>query len=206
MNDKTSRAFLAAAGALWALSVAAGSGLLIRYERAPGAQATPARQWPAGVGFEPDSRRFTLVMLAHPRCPCTRASLRELAKLMAREPGRLTAEVLFFRPEGASETWAHTNLWRAAAEIPGVQVRSDEGGQLARNAFHAATSGQTLLYDAEGRLLFRGGITAARGHEGDNTGESAIRALLAGQGGTQTVAGTAPVFGCSLFAPAEGIP
>jgi hypothetical protein len=44
--------------------------------------------------------------------------------------------------------------------------------------FGAATWGQTMVYGRDGRLLFSGGITAARGHYGDNAGTQAIAALL----------------------------
>ena len=42
------------------------------------------------------------------------------------------------------------------------------------------TSGQVVVYDAKGALLFSGGITAARGHMGDNAGRDRITALLRG--------------------------
>ncbi len=61
--------------------------------------------------------------------------------------------------------------------------------------FGAATSGQTLLYDASGRLLFSGGITPARGHAGDNDGSDALLELLSGGSGRHH---QTPVFGCSL--------
>jgi hypothetical protein len=53
-----------------------------------------------------------------------------------------------------------------------------------------------ILYDAAGRLRFSGGITAARGHAGDNLGRSAIVELLEGDSPTATAT---PVFGCSLL-------
>ena len=64
-----------------------------------------------------------------------------------------------------------------------------------------ATSGHALLFDRDGRLLFRGGITPARGHEGDNFGASAIAARLAGR----PARAEAPVFGCPIagLAPAD---
>jgi hypothetical protein len=65
---------------------------------------------------------------------------------------------------------------------------------LARQ-FHATTSGQTLLYSPAGSLMFSGGITAARGHEGDNVGESTIVALLTGK---PTDVVRTPVFGCPI--------
>jgi hypothetical protein len=137
-------------------------------------------------------------MLAHPRCACTRASVEELSRLMARLRGRLEARVLFFQPASAPDGWSKTDLWRAAAAIPGVEIRRDAGGVEARR-FGAETSGQVLLYDAVGRLLFSGGITALRGHAGDNAGSRAIAALL-----TRTEPGPAasPVLGCALLGPA----
>jgi hypothetical protein len=136
----------------------------------------------------------TLVMLAHPRCPCTRASIAELAKIMTAAQGRLHAYVLFLKPTSFPEQWEQTDLWQSAAAIPGVVVVSDEQGREAAN-FGARTSGKVLLYNAHGRLLFHGGITSSRGHEGDNEGEDAILSLLAE--GVASVTTTA-VYGCSL--------
>jgi hypothetical protein len=135
-------------------------------------------------------------MFAHPRCPCTRASLGELEKIMARCQGAVDARVVFLQPAGQSEDWCQTDLWRSAAGIPGVRVVPDVGGALARR-FHAATSGQTLVYNDRGELLFSGGITLARGHAGDNPGASAIEACLAGQ---TPECREAPVFGCPIAA------
>jgi hypothetical protein len=64
-----------------------------------------------------------------------------------------------------------------------------------------ATSGQVLLYDASGRLRFRGGIRPSRGHEGDNTGRRALEALLLGDGAAPPL--STAVFGCPLFHPRD---
>jgi hypothetical protein len=66
--------------------------------------------------------------------------------------------------------------------------------------FGAATSGQTLLYAADGRLLFNGGITESRGHSGDNAGRSAILSLVLGLTSAPTGQPlSTPVYGCPLF-------
>jgi len=76
-------------------------------------------------------------------------------------------------------------------------VLTDEDGIEARS-FGAVTSGQALLYSAQGRLLFSGGITESRGHSGDNAGRSAIESLVMnGSEGLRTPAST-PVYGCPL--------
>jgi hypothetical protein len=124
----------------------------------------------------------------------------ELALLMARCQDRLTAKVIIFRPKDFPDDWEKTDLWHSAAAIPGVSVFQDEDGQEARR-FHATTSGQTLLYDAEGHLLFSGGITASRGHSGDNAGRSAIVSILTAGAAEKSETFT---FGCSLFNTSSG--
>lgn len=180
---------------LWLLVVGVGLSVLWGYENTPGAAAKPSVLWPADSRIQRAPDRATLVMTVHPHCPCTRASIGELAQLMAQSQGRVTAYVLFLKPAGFSDNWEKTDLWQSAAGIPGVVPVIDyEGAEASR--FKAKTSGQTALYDAEGRLLFSGGITIARGHAGDNAGRSAIVSLV--NAGITGQAET-PVFGCPLF-------
>lgn len=196
MKPKNNRTLLRAGGVLWLLMVCTGIGFLWSYERTPGVAAAALPQWPADSPVRRATDRATLVMLAHPHCPCTRASLGELARLMAQAQGRVTAYVLFVKPSELPDGWEQTDLLASAAAIPGVSVvRDDEGVEAGR--FRAATSGQTMLYDAGGKLLFSGGITSGRGHEGDNAGRAAVVSLLTAGGAGQS---ETPVFGCPLFA------
>jgi hypothetical protein len=181
----------------WLLVISSGLWILWGYENTPGTAAQPPHQWPADSKIPPARDHATLVMLAHPHCPCTRATIGELASIMAHSQGRLTAYVLFLKPAGFSEEWEKSDLWRSAESIPGVTAVIDDEGAEA-NRFHAATSGQTLLYDAGGRLLFSGGITGSRGHSGDNAGHSAIVSLVNAGVAEQT---ESFVFGCPLFDP-----
>ena len=180
---------------LWLLAVAVGLSIVFDYEGSPGAAATAPPRWPTDSRIYRAPERATLVMLAHPHCPCTRASIRELDLLKARADGRVMTYVLFLKPPGFPDAWEETDLWRSAAAIPGVTALSDEAGDEARR-FGAATSGQAILDDTDGHLLFSGGITASRGHSGDNAGRSAIMTLL-GEG--QAAQAETLVFGCPLF-------
>jgi hypothetical protein len=135
-------------------------------------------------------------MLAHPRCDCTRASIGELAELLARAPHRPRTFVVFIRPDGVAPDWEKTGTFAQATGIPGVTVIIDENGTEAAR-FGVWTSGQTMLYDRDGQLAYSGGITRARGTSGSNTGRSALLDLLAGEQPRRT---NARVFGCSLFA------
>ena len=186
----------------WLIVVCGGLWLLARYENTPGPLTQPPQQWPVASHIRRSPDRATLVMLVHPQCPCTRASMGELGAIMAHSQGRLTAFVLFLQPTGFTEDWVKTDLWKTAASIPGVNPILDGDGYEAR-VFHALTSGQTALYDQDGKLIFSGGITASRGHFGDNAGEMAIVALVNSKVPEQT---ETKVYGCPLFAPNSECP
>jgi hypothetical protein len=194
------RLLFCAAVAVWLCLVFAGTAALMGYKNAAGAQLDAPSRWPDDSRLPRVSGQATLVMAAHPHCPCTRASLTELERLLSRTPGRMHAVLLFVRPQGAPSRWEDTDLWRRASSMAGVQTVSDPGGAEARR-FHALTSGQTALYAPDGELLFSGGITAARGHEGDSVGRAYILAALEG---TRLPHPNAPVFGCALDSPDDG--
>jgi len=134
-------------------------------------------------------------MFAHPHCPCTQASIGELNRLLTRCQGPVAVHVLFIQPKGTSLDWTETSLRKSAEAIPGIDVQLDPDGAEAHR-FGAESSGYLALYNPEGKLLFCGGITAARGHAGDNAGENVVVTLLNGQ--NAELKHTA-VFGCSLF-------
>jgi len=185
---------------IWLISVSAGAVWLTRYSGIPGeVGANSPLQWPQSGGLYLDRSRMTLVMVVHPHCSCSRASLRELAEVMTRSQGHVAARVVFEQPAGAPDEWVHSDLWRLASEVPNVTVSVDRDGGIAR-AFHASTSGQIVLYDSAGRLLFAGGITPARGHEGPNAGVDAVLSALRGE---PTADITTPVYGCSLYSPSK---
>jgi hypothetical protein len=184
-----------AAGIAWFAAVVTGFAWLAVYANTPGAAGVAASEWPDGSRIVLDTTRPTLVMLAHPRCTCTRASLGELAEVMARARQRPRGYVVFIKPGGTAVDWERTDLWRTASAIPDVTVvRDDDGVEAAR--FGAQTSGQVYLYDAGGRLLFSGGTTGARAHPGDNLSRATLLALLNHQ---RVTPASTSVFGCSLF-------
>ncbi len=179
---------------LWGTTVLAGFQWIARYETTAGPPPAPAPQWPAEAPVALEPGRANLFLFAHPKCPCTRASLTELARIIVRTSGRLQATVLFYVPADESPDWRDTALWHTAAAIPGVRVLADVDGALAAR-LGASTSGQVVLFDDAGRAVFTGGITGARGHEGDNLGEDYVIALALGR---VPASRHTPVFGCSL--------
>jgi hypothetical protein len=193
--SKRSTGFLTLAGAFWVSFVAIGF-LILAEEQFTPVKATPrVTLFPPNCGFQLVSDKPTLVLFAHPHCPCTRASLHELAVLIAQTKNRVSAIVVFTIPDCVPAGWEQGDLWDSAKTIPGVHVIRDPGGREALR-FDVEGSGHVLLYAPSGKLLFSGGITGPRGHEGDNVGRSAVVSfILEGHASiTQT-----PVFGCSLL-------
>jgi hypothetical protein len=167
------------------------------YKGTAGAPAQAPETWPMNATLIPSSSRPTVVMLAHPKCPCTRASLGELESLVAKAKDKFDAAVVFYEPDDAPGDWSNTDLVKTARAIPGVRVILDDNGKLTRR-FGAKTSGHTLVYATGGKLSFSGGITGARGHFGDNAGlDAALNAVENGRGDTRSTRAT--VFGCNLF-------
>jgi hypothetical protein len=179
----------------WLAMVGAGFIVLSNYQSASGSVGRTPSDWPPKTRVALDQKRDTLIMFAHPQCPCTRASIEELNRLLARCHSGVAAQVWFYKPAGFSEDWTRSSLWRSAAAIPGVTVKEDPDGAQAR-LFGAETSGFVLLYDSHGQLRFKGGITGSRGHAGDNAGEDAVVLLLTGR---ETGLKQTPVYGCSLL-------
>jgi hypothetical protein len=161
----------------------------------PGPAGAAPAKWPADSSLPRPGQKPTLIMFVHPGCGCSKASVGELSFLMHCCQGRVNAHVLFLSPDGQTTDGAPSDLWRQAAGIPGVNAAADVDGREAR-FFGAETSGAVVLYGADGRLRFQGGITLFRGHLGDNPGRTALEALICHQ---PTQVTQTPIFGCPLF-------
>ena len=179
---------------LWLAAVSWPLSKLISFDTTEGAGGASITTWPRDSGLRIDlpSSRHTLLLFLHARCTCSRASVHELAQIVGQGRQRLNVHVILYRPPVG--TAGEEELWAQARAIPGVTVHWDEGGTEARR-FGSFTSGDALLWSPRGELLYRGGITASRGHIGDSPGRRAILSLL--QTGTAATA-RAPVFGCPI--------
>ena len=182
---------------LWVVALAVGFRYLVSYELQAGRSTSGPHRWPADAALPRQPERASLVLFAHPRCPCSRATMAELAVIMTRCPNELKTTVCFLAPGDKPEDWTKSGLWQTAAAIPGVDVVADPDGKIAAR-FGSVTSGQVLLFDREGRRVFSGGITGARGHQGENRGRNLVIALARGELCTDSAT---PTFGCSLLDP-----
>jgi hypothetical protein len=176
----------------WLAVIGAGMSYLAYYDRQAGeVLAAPAQILPL-ANDAPQKQR--LLMFIHPHCPCSTASMRELQRLMSRCVAEVEATIYFIRPDHEPDSWAHGSLWNLAHQIPGVTAKIDAGGNLSRQ-FSASTSGSIVVYDPAGTLQYQGGITEARGHEGDSRGKAAIFAIARGELHEES---QGPVYGCPL--------
>jgi hypothetical protein len=189
---------------VWLALALVGGAWATRHSAIAGQSAAAPETWPTESRLERAPGKPTLIVLVHPRCTCSQATVSELARLLARVPGRASAIVVFVKPPGVTgdrAAWDNGDLRRAAERIAGVRVVVDEQGEEALR-FHASTSGQTLLYSTDGALQFNGGLTPSRGHEGDSDGKAALEAKLGFAGASPSGAETtlrSRVFGCGLF-------
>lgn len=178
----------------WCACAMAGNWAMFEYETTPADVIAAPATWPISSRWRPDPHRATLLAFFHPRCPCSRASLAELNVLVSGCEDRTTVRIAIVLPKDVDESWGRTALAGMAEQIPGAIVQTDAGGAEA-TCFGATTSGEVLLFAPDGRLLFQGGVTRSRGHEGDNPGRAALASLIQHGDAAQT---RWPVFGCAL--------
>jgi hypothetical protein len=190
---------LIAAAMLWVATVAAAYEAVRRFETTPGLPASAPRSWPAATTVARTTGTWSLVMLVHPHCSCSRASVKELAEIVEKAPRDVQTTVLVYRPREMAAGWERTNVYDAATRIRRARVLLDRDGAEARN-FGGFTSGQTFLYDGKGRLRFAGGVTALRGHAGMNRGHADVLRIAKDRSGN----GSHPVFGCAITTTSKG--
>lgn len=188
---------------VWLSALGLGLASMMSYDYTPtAAAAVTSIDWRADVPIARAADRSTLVVVLHPLCPCSKATVAELERLLARSSERVRTYAIFSLPDGLDGDGLHdprrSSLWASASLIPGVTNVLDLDGKIAAR-FDAQSSGQTYVYDAAGHLRFSGGITAGRGLVGDNEATVAVETLISANKltavGNPTIA---PVFGCSI--------
>ena len=162
--------------------------------------AAESPRWPEGVELAHDGGRMQLVVFLHPKCPCSFATLTELHRVLVsaeRERSSLPqVHVVACVPDSEPERteWQKTRLIQQAKRLPQAELHIDFGGLVAAR-FGAEASGEVALFDEQGRRVYAGGVTAARGHEGPNVGADSLARLIVGRAGAVA---ELPALGCRL--------
>ncbi|MFO0945953.1 MAG: RedB protein [Planctomycetota bacterium] len=179
---------------LWLGFLGWSASLLFQFDNAAGEVASNPRQWPDSSPIVPERGSWNLLLVLHPQCSCSRASLAELDAILSAARPRPKVHLIAYRPVNGKETWQDSVPYRAFAGNANATVFEDFDGKESRR-FGVKTSGHVLLYDPEGKLRFEGGITQSRGHVGENPGRRAILGLLAENSCEHK---STLVFGCAI--------
>lgn len=189
-----SRALTVTGIVVWLSLVATGMIALSDYSTRPCEPGQVATQWPATTALKLSATKPTVVMLLHPKCVCSKASISELARAFPDGTRRVEFKALFYQPAGRDEDWVRTNHWKRLTTLDQEAPVVDREGLEAKR-FGVQTSGHVLVYTPAGQLVFSGGISNGRGHEGDNPGR---QALVAAVNGSETSQRDFAVFGCPI--------
>lgn len=177
---------------VWGLALLSGFLLLFAYKGTSTdlGYAAPSK-FPAESSLLAAADKPTLLMFIHPRCACSRASLAELERVLLRVGEAAKTYVVV---HSDTDVMIDTDITQKAAHLPNVVMVADAAGREAAR-FLASTSGHTLLYSAQGNLVFSGGLTNTRGHEGPSFGQEHLLSALSAQVSARK---HAEIFGCSL--------
>jgi hypothetical protein len=169
-------------------------GWLAEYTYTPGSEHAPPLLRNVSVPFGPTGSGHLLVMAIHPKCPCSRASIGEMERLLSKFHDGLKCVFLVYKPQGQSNDWIETDVVDSIRRQPNSEVVVDVDGRDALQ-LGMTTSGAVILYSPQGVPKYWGGITAGRGHRGDNLGTDAIASELRGQ---PPLSLSQPVYGCQV--------
>lgn len=192
---------LACLGICWLAALVPGVRYLLAFEHTAGKQGLAPSDWHSTKLSAGDAHHPTLLVILHPKCSCSNATLAELEEAALTFDHPYNAILLIDPPQGSSFSWQEIAAYRDAQKALHASVVIDRGGAVATE-FGAFTSGDVLLYSAEDAharrsLLFSGGVTGSRGMIGENSGVAALEAAFQNPGVHS--AATAPVFGCGLL-------
>lgn len=193
MSPRTASRFPLFLVVIWTAALSAAVAGLAKYDNTAG-KSSPETDWPKASRLERREGALQLVVFAHPACPCTPATLSELARAVGTASTKSHIHLVLSGPEADSIKWKAILTTLVKPGVVNASLVEDPDAKEAA-LFKARTSGQTFLFDAKGSLLFSGGITSSRGHEGSNTGEETVKDWLRGKSAKKT---QTPVFGCPL--------
>lgn len=156
----------------------------------PGIQSLPGKD---------KSRSQTLLIFYHPHCPCTHATAVNLRTTLETSSVSLKTYAFAYCPQNVSESWISSPLTSAFKDGIGATIVVDRAGEISAHC-GAKTSGHLLAYDDQGSLLFSGGVTSSRGHEGNcRPSSNLLQVITSGASDTRHW----PVYGCSLVPSKE---
>ena len=173
--------------------------LLADYASRPGAVGKIPQTRPHSTQLE-SSKATQILLFYHPHCPCTSSTVANLTQLRQelKKPFRLVA--FAYCPTKEADSWIESEITDSLRQIPNIVIRIDRGGSSAQS-FEIVTSGHCLVYNETGHLIFSGGLTPLRGHQGQSrSGEYFVESVNSRVEKTNL---NWPVFGCKILGGIE---
>ncbi|HMO84160.1 MAG TPA: hypothetical protein PKC18_04480, partial [Lacipirellulaceae bacterium] len=121
---------LGALVAVWAATIAGGWWLMTSYAfKTNPPRAAPPRAWPVESMLPRLPGQEAVLVFLHPRCPCSRATIGELERVLALPSDAAKPQVFVVATvPGSRAEWGEAPLVRRAAELPGAKLWIDAGG------------------------------------------------------------------------------
>jgi hypothetical protein len=190
------RLALGVLGVAWCVLVAAGFLALSDYSARPGVASAAPGHWPNQTKLHGPEKGSRLLLFVHPYCPCSRSTLDSVDHVLARHGSRIDATLILTGgveiDPGAQDWFDQWCQRRKVALVHDVQ-------RIESARFGVKTSGHVLLYDETGARRFSGGISAGRGHTGDNPGLQSLMAAMEGATPVLERGEDFPVYGCAIW-------
>ncbi|MFT7465447.1 MAG: hypothetical protein ACI9EF_003814, partial [Pseudohongiellaceae bacterium] len=108
--EQSARAGSALIGTLWAAALCLGFNGLLNYSSAPSDPGVPVNTWPENTALGARTGDPELLMFVHALCPCTRASLSELERVLCRATMLPRTRVVLWTDPQQAERFAHSGL------------------------------------------------------------------------------------------------
>ena len=160
------------AAALFAVVLITGMSSMAASRPATAAQrreGAPPSAWPWASALPRAAGRPALVLFTKPGSPCRDANLEDFKQALRVAGGQATASIVYDRPAGP-ELKARSAAGGCSWNVPGAWSVTDAGGAEAA-LFSARSVGQVLVYDAQGKLQFSGGVSGPGGRTGVSLSE-----------------------------------
>lgn len=192
-------------GFLWVLILVGGIGYVVNYSYIAGKPTEAPTSWPTAATQYSEIKNNNLpklLVFLHPMCSCSKSSLNELDRLAPTLTGVAEIYTIFVFPDDDDDGWMESDLYVRAANNPNYNLIIDHGRHLSY-MFGTHTSGATLIYDDSNKLVYNGGLTVARSHEGPSIGNIrikrwALEQKLKRQPTKALAAFETEVYGCSI--------
>ena len=178
---------------LWLFILVAGISAFAKFAYTPGETAHAPKLWPALTRLKAPNQLPKLLVFVHPKCGCSEATLRNLEKILPDLVNKVQIKIVM-NDLGDPAMLQGSKAFAQASAFKNVDIVVDHGGYETA-AFGVKTSGQAMLYDETGHLVFQGGLTPFRGHEGVSEGEISVVKWIQTR---EMVWKDTSVFGCAM--------